>query len=515
LGEEEESKNGWNIESFALGDYFMEQEKNDMKRLCTKILTLILILTSFVGCGKEIKELRLEDGPINIDGGTSEAISEDDIWNVEPIPEARQNFMAPGEPKENESAIPIRTIEDLKNISDISKDSYILMNDIDAEGKAINIVAFSGNFDGNYHKIKNTSGPIFSSLNGTVSNLAVIDTTSSSAGIAGELWSGSITNCYVTGEIGKDADRQYTGGIVAKVFAANSYITYCYNLADVYGDGRSSGGIVGILKNNTIGSTSFEIRGCENYGTVTNSDGNGIAGICGEIKFESLGSMFGATESTLGRISGCINYGKVERTGTPSSMAVGIGIGGILGRGYVKSDIQNASVDLRINGCANHGQILKNEKCRSPIGGICGNISIDRRDYAKAFAYLQDCLNTSGDIVGMCDRIESDGGTVKIFRCINLGKSDYPFYGAIHNDQGYILTEDSYFLSKTADTIKNDVKGLTPEQMRKMETFIDDGFDFIYLWEIDDGINNGYPYIRNYERIMEGGVGLSGDEEEY
>ena len=51
------------------------------------------------------------------------------------------------------------------------------------------------------------------------------------------------------------------------------------------------------------------------------------------------------------------------------------------------------------------------------------------------------------------------------------------------------------------NTTINNIKGLTTQSMRQMETFQDAGWDFNKIWSIDPQMNNGYPYLANNTKL--------------
>ena len=187
----------------------------------------------------------------------------------------------------------IKTAQDLDNIRNNLSGKYILMNDIDlssytnwnpigeyryTQGGA----GFTGILDGNGYKISNLTinrpdehnTGLFASIGDTSSsagevknlgleNVNIVDGDIYVAGLAAEN-RGTITNCYVTGNVNGGA---YVGGLVG---ASIGTVSYCYSASNV------SGGYIGGL----VGSNSGNIS--NSYATGKVFDGGyyngGLAG---------------------------------------------------------------------------------------------------------------------------------------------------------------------------------------------------------------------------------------------
>jgi len=123
---------------------------------------------------------------------------------------------------------------------------FILVNDInlaDYTGTQFNIIGnFSGVFDGNDHKIWNftwsSAGGAFIGLfkslgsGGQIKNLGMENVSVSGGWFVGGLVgnnSGTITNCYITGNV---TGRNFVGGLV---FSNSGTITNCYSTGNVSG----------------------------------------------------------------------------------------------------------------------------------------------------------------------------------------------------------------------------------------------------------------------------------------
>ena len=206
------------------------------------------------------------------------------------------------------------------------------------------ICDFRGTFDGNGKTIKGlyVNGEEYAGLFGgspfaaTVKNVAVTGYVSgkTAGGIAGEMLSGSISNCLnyctVTG-----SDR--AGGIVG---SSDAMINSCGNRGSVSGS-KVVGGIIGDLNSNTIAN-------CYNTGTVS------VSG-----SWMRVGGIVGSAGSGTG-ITNCYNAGSVSGSAGGSDIEQLL-IGGIAGdSGY--NTIAN---------CYNVGQVSSADGTDC-MGGIVG-----------------------------------------------------------------------------------------------------------------------------------------------
>ena len=147
-------------------------------------------------------------------------------------------------------------------------------NATDVSGKA-----FKGTFDGQHHTINNlyiTSKVyyvgFFGRLQGTVRNLGIqsgyVVGRNKAAGLSGGA-AGTIENCYNRAYV---SATSHAGGIAG--IASNLKVTNCYNNANLKVT-NNAGGIVGYFSSAT---TSTQLTGCYNAGTVSAGSAGGIIG---------------------------------------------------------------------------------------------------------------------------------------------------------------------------------------------------------------------------------------------
>lgn len=182
----------------------------------------------------------------------------------------------------------ITTKEQLAAIKDDLSGKYILMADLDMTDVAFEPIgqtssaSFKGTFDGNYHKISNLKIEsssqyvgMFGYINGgTIKNLLLENvnikgTNTYVGGLAGNNYSGTITNVGITGEV--TSTNNYVGGLIGN---NNGTITNAYSTATVSGGTSNVGGLVG---NNYSGNITNSYA----VGKVTATGTSNIGGLVG------------------------------------------------------------------------------------------------------------------------------------------------------------------------------------------------------------------------------------------
>ena len=198
---------------------------------------------------------------------------------------------------------------------------------------------------GNIYINKNRAG-LFGLYAGVTRNLRILDSYMRGehdiGGICGRNEGGTIQNCYSAATVCGDS---YIGGICGRS-RSNSIIENCYNAGNVYGNGRSIGGICGY--------NFSTIENCYNVGKV-----NGkfyVGGIVGEssgydntiwIKdCYNRGNVIGDTKD-IGGIGGYIGSSLVENCYSQATVSGNTNVGGICGNSN-KVDFQNAYYDSNL-----------------------------------------------------------------------------------------------------------------------------------------------------------------------
>ena len=277
-----------------------------------------------------------------------EALEDSDTWTTSPFCEhpVLQENPEGGDgtathPYEIKTAAQLKTFRDLVNDEGEKSAHAKLMNNIDLSsvcGESLNSGtswnpigtseenAYTGNFNGNGHKIENLyinttySGADnqglfgFVGTGGTVQNLTVSGNVSGDwhvGGVVGYNNGGTVTGCIFSGSGSVSVTGSYyVGGVVGE---NNGSVINCYNTSSVTG-------VTGVTGSSdyvggVVGDNGGIVENCYNTGAV-NSIGNYVGGVVGD---------------NSGNVENCYNTGTV--TGTDDY------VGGVVGwnRGTVKN----------------------------------------------------------------------------------------------------------------------------------------------------------------------------------
>ena len=359
----------------------------------------------------------------------------------------------------------IYTAEDLDNIRNNLSGKYILMNNVDLSSYdnwnpiGTSEAPFTGELDGNGYVIKNmkihkecTDGDelhfaLFASTkNSDFNNLMLLDVD------INVKFSGEVSESFRVGSLsGYDQNGEFKD---------------CITSGNITVDGFDEGLAGGIIGN----SSSFSLTNCVNYTNINLSTEN--------VYDIYIGGISGKASTTT--IDQCCNFGNITVSGTDSDEE------------FRKLKIGGLTADF-----GNYHSLIYDSYNK-------GNIGID---FSLPAAYV-------GGIMG-------DGFLIE--QCYNAGKITVPetfsgFVGGLsgnYNGSGlavmpaanmknsYYNNENLYptYIEKSnppSDGYFTNVKYLTPEEMKKQESFV--GFDFENIWDMEE---NGYPVLRNMPAIPE------------
>jgi hypothetical protein len=422
---------------------------------------------------------------------------------------------------------------------------YRLVKDIDASasrtensdsgfvpiGLNRNPFTFTGTFQGAGHAIKNIyiNRPnvygvgLFTGLNGMIDSLGLVDNNISGlghvGGISGSNWSGTISNCYNTGNVngssfnvGGIVGYNYGGSIInchntAEVFGLYNVggiagyntangddkgtILNCYNKGNVSASSNTAGGIVGANEN------GCEIKNCYNTASIYSNDGvSGIAGYsstnCVISYCYNTGNISGSRTS-VGGITGSAGYCIIFNCYNSGNIISGGGIaGGIAGGG-----------GNSIHDCYNTGSVYSSYS----VGGIVGEIGDS--------CSTTNCYNT-GDVFGFryIGGITGTNFSGTINCCYNIGSvnGSFIYAGGIVGENYNGIIENCYWNIETSKqssgyghnsaTIRA-VNGLSTAEMKYLSNL--NNFDFLNTWTIRNDstypglqtMNNNAPFAFN------------------
>ena len=339
---------------------------------------------------------------------------------------------------------------------------------------------FTGSFNGNDKIIQNLyinrkyddHVGLFGETDGAeILNLGVVDCDVFAftvvGGLVGFNTSTNIKNCYTSGLIESKDSNPYSnvGGLIG--LNRYSYIENCYSMAEVIGI-EKVGGLIG--SNYSYSTVSNSYADCiikSNYE---------VGGLVGDNNCSSI--EYCHSSST-------INEFRNEKHFITSSSCFGGLVGINSNHAIVKNSYSTSDI------------ILNSERCNG-IGGVIG---------ANHRAVVSNCYST-GDIRaegiediayigGFCGSVSNS----MIEYCYSLSSIDYhadfDFYFIGDNREGNTFI-NNYFDSEKSNQILDSAASAQPKttaEMKVQPTF--DNWHFKNIWDIDEAVNNGYPYLRD------------------
>jgi hypothetical protein len=451
-----------NVQSFhegfaVVGNGFWWENANDWERFTGK--HGVIDKDGDVVIAVEYEDIRRIGG---VDGAEYFWVKQDGLWKLLAISrntptqtKTLPNFIAPIEIIADKSdRIAISDRAGLEAIADNLSGNFYLTNDIDLGGKEWTPIGnmknpFTGAFDGQGHTIRNMTITAFNNKiglfgvaeNATIRNVGLEDTNIDNNGE--NIW------IYNVGSI--------VGGM-DKCLISNVYNTGNINIKSNKISPAYVGGIVGsIIVSSTI---------INSYNTADITvDG------CGEMV---AGGIVSAVWSSS-NISNSFNTGNV----TAVSNNYYAFAGGIAG------EINRATT---ITACFNTGDVSAAGRSWIRAGGIFAV-------YEHGGFLVSDCYNTgnvtaTGDMP--CDLPLANGiyddEYKSVLNSYNTGNvTDIRTHGS-HRPQTRNFIQDNGVITP-----------LTTAQMQQQSSFV--GFDFDNTWTFLDGMNNGMPVLRVFERM--------------
>ncbi len=303
--------------------------------------------------------------------------------------------------------------------------------DINLEGYNFNIgyknwdaneKPFSGNFDGDNHKVYNytyyesNAAALFGLVIGTEDNRASIKNLTVEGALSGEKWVAGIIgygnyvdveNCVNNATVSCENKWEYKGGIAA--YMDNSTITHCINNGqlNVAGSKQHNGGIVGVAYGTTIADC------VNNADIIINTPYNNCDTYSGGIAGTSWGNV---------TITRCVNNGDLV---APSPNGNYRFVGGIVGM------VENK---ITITECYNTGELAAGSSWDN--GGIVGKV------WAKSsgnWCVVKDCFSIgNGSSAGIAGYV-SNYATFENCYTTTSGWSLNPVFSGIDNSNVNII----------------------------------------------------------------------------
>ena len=290
---------------------------------------------------------------------------------------------------------------------------------------------YSGIFDGQNHTISGLyfnqedsyDVGLFGRNNGKIANAGILDSyfygTSKVGGVCGNNYTGSITNCYNTGNV--SGSSGFVGGVSG--YNSKGTIINSYNAGSVSGL-EYVGGVSGI---NYTGS----ITDCYNIGSVSGSEGN-VGGVNGYNDGGTITNSYNAgsvsgTERYVGGVSGYNDGGTITNCYNTGSSVSGSGyVGGVNGRNQGT-----------ITNCYNTSSVSGKERY---VGGVIGR---NESNATITNCYYDSTIYT-GNAIGANDGTTEkvEGKTTKQFK---TGEVTYLLQnGQSEEIWGQIIGTDTY-----------------------------------------------------------------------
>lgn len=297
---------------------------------------------------------------------------------------------------------------------------------------------------------------------------------SETGGIIGYVQSNtSMRDCSVTGSI---IGGDQTGGLVghSSIFDFEN----CQSNATIKGADNYCGGLIG----EAVGSI---IDNCYSNAVITGT-GSYYGGLVGLSSAQILNSYFTGSVSGEGSTHGGISgmaYGLISNSFSTANINGYDSIGGLVGH----------ASNLNVNRCYSTGEISGN----SGVGGLVGNL------YTATINNSFSTGNVNGE--------SSIGGLTGIVfeSSINHSFSKGFVSGGYSNSGGFVgyaylttITGSFWDMESSGKTTSNGGVGKTTAEMKTLSTYTDAGWDFTDTWLMQDGFNNGYPYL-NYENSID------------
>ena len=363
------------------------------------------------------------------------------------------------------------------NAADYSK-SFILTADIDLDpclpggqvfpNAVINAATFQGTFDGSNHKIANFSISGYDGL-GLFSSLG-------SLAMVKDLL---IENCFIQCNFGPFSGGKNIGSLAGR---NDGTITDCLAIGMVNGH-LYTGGLVGWNQGNIINcrtdisvttagvSLIIQIRVLPAVWWGVNFRSAGHANITNCF---SSGTVDGANSVSMGGLVGYNDMGGYINNCYSTAAVTGYrNVGGLVGSNYINDTIENCYSSGTVNGNTN-------------IGGLVGNLQgTIYNSYSRCT--VNGSLNVGGLVgAGSNSNINFCYSTGAVTGNSGAGGLVGKINGGVANS--FWDTENSGQFTSAGGT------GKTTAEMKTLSTFASEGWDFIDIWQIDNG--QTYPYFK-------------------
>jgi len=371
--------------------------------------------------------------------------------------------------------------------------------------------AFVGHFDGKGHVISHlfinrptgqvglfryVGAPGYSPVIRNVGLEDVDFTAKTAGGLIQYLEGGSVSNCYVTGQVVAARDA---GGLIQ--YVENGDIDDCYTTCTVTSGpnaGDDAGGLIQYMQNGTVDNC---------YATGNISGGGDVGGLMEYLRAGQVQRCHATGNVSTGRVAAgfiVYSYGDVSDCYATGDVSGGTAVAGFIHdvvEGTVTRCCATGTVTAPTGSAGGFATYIEGTVTESyALGAVSGGGAFN---WCGGFfgyvsgGYVHDCY-TRSDVSGDAQYSGGFGGRVyagTVENCYSAGAvtatgaSTGGFLGMLSG--GAVMncfwdTETSGWNASAAGT------GKTTEEMKSMDTFLDAG------WDIDGSaldINNGYPFL--------------------
>lgn len=442
--------------------------------------------------------------------------------------------------------------DDLNNIRNNPSSYYVMMDDINLrdwiqdncnEEGWVPIDGFTGTLDGKGHTISGlfinrpnySEQGLFAGCSGEIFHLLINDFTvighsevGALAGLSGSFIhdvrvNNSTVKCLGQGNGG-------CGGVVGR-YVGSYTSSSCYNLfvfdSYIYGN-QHVGGLIGYSSSAKLLYNCFSdnciVEAGDNYngGENANSYVGGLFGYLGldsSVNNETIGSFYSngcivKGKNLVGGVFGVISACNLFKTFnlsidqcSSSSRVIGQDMcGGIVGRISYGTKSNNDGTKLELTNCHNLGSVHG----YYGVGGIAGGQYLYTYELYDGLIELNNCIiegsvsgyNRVSGVVGSSRRMSCDNWFVAL-DTLQCDEKDF-YIGPEGSFTGY-LSDHTIIIGDEQTCIYelNKLEQVRDSLLRSSEIYKRKGFDFDFVWGIDEGISCPYLYIEKPQIFAE------------
>ncbi len=345
---------------------------------------------------------------------------------------------------------------------------------------------FTGSYNGQDHKILNITisstgtaplglfgwakGAVIENLGVQNVNITGNDGIGGLVGYVSDLT--QIINCWSTGTINGGA---IIGGLIGQ--NVGSFVSESYSSVNVTGNGNQIGGLIG------FGDNLSEIDSCYSSGNVVGAS--------------SLGGLVGNIKASI--INNCYNAGNVN--GTASSASVG-GLVGFCENSEIDSSYNTGNVDgvSRIGGLVgnNDNSTLRNSFSTGAVSGtatpttvVGGIVGWNQSSSEISNCYSRGDVSGIGFVGGL---VGNNHGSINDGYSTGNVSGTGSLVGGLTGNNISAVSNSFWDTETSTKATSSGGIGKTTAEMKTNTTFLSANWDS-NIWNIGDGINDGYPYL--------------------